>query len=283
MLYKFQNLRRLLDDLGFPNIDGGTPYKAIRADFESAFKKGLVTFDSEGIMLEHKGKKYRGYMYIKEAYVTFNGGPEKFPKFHLAKCSVIQEFIDEGKFEQRYEWSNHQMNDITDKQSRRIYREKILDLCTLCRRQIEESIETTDEFFQTLDKGTREETSLEIDIFGYTRDWPKISRAYRKKLNYTCESCLLQIENKFDQRYLHTHHRNGDKTMNADNNLECLCVLCHCYKDSVHEKNFERRRMKSELTVFVNKYRDRLIQLNNPFLTQLSIPVQKNQIRRRVT
>jgi 5-methylcytosine-specific restriction endonuclease McrA len=269
MLYKFQNLRKRLDDLGFPTIDGGTPYKAIREDFESAYKKGSVTFEPDGIMLDHNGKKYKGYMYIREAYVTFNGGPEKFPKFHLVKCSVIQEFIDKGKFDQRYEWSNHQMNDITDKQTKKIYNDKVLNLCSKCRRAIEDSIETTDDFYQTLDIRAREETTLEIDIFGYTRDWPSVSRAYRKKVGYTCESCSLHIENKFDQRYLHTHHKNGDKTINDEANLECLCVLCHSYKDATHEKNFEKKRMKSELMVFVNKYRSQLLEVKNPFLYQM--------------
>jgi hypothetical protein len=278
MLYKFENLRKVLDELGFPLIDGGTPYKAIREDFEKAYKNGSVTFEPDGIILEHKGKKYKGYMYIREAFVTYNGQPEKFPKFHIVKCSVIQDFMDKGKFDQRYEWSNHQMNDITDRQSRKLYKDKILDLCSRCRQLIQESIDTTTDFYETLDIRAREETTMEIDIFGYTKDWPLVSRAYRLKVNYTCESCSLHIENKFDQRYLHTHHKNGDKTMNDEENLECVCVLCHSYKDTTHEKNFDEKRMRNELMVFVNKYRSQLLEVRNRFLYQMSARDQSSKM-----
>ena len=95
MLYNFKNLDNKLNQLGFPKIQGGSGFQIIRGiNFEEAYKSGSISFEDDGIYLEYEGKKYRGYMFIQEAFITYNGGPEKFPKFHLLKCRTIQEFID---------------------------------------------------------------------------------------------------------------------------------------------------------------------------------------------
>ena len=105
MLYDFEKLGNKLDQLGFPKIQGGSGFQIIKGiDFEEAYKSGSISFEDDGIYLEYEGKKYRGYMFIQEAYITYNGGPAKFPKFHLLKCRTIQEFISSGRFKQRYEW-----------------------------------------------------------------------------------------------------------------------------------------------------------------------------------
>ena len=55
-------------------------------------------------------------MFIQEAYITYNGGPVKFPKFHLLKLE-FQRFI-RWAIKQRYEWSNSDENNLVDKQTR---------------------------------------------------------------------------------------------------------------------------------------------------------------------
>ena len=39
--------------------------------------------------------------------------------------------------------------------------------------------------------------NLNIDIFGYTRNWDEISRKYRESHDYTCERCGLKIDDIF--------------------------------------------------------------------------------------
>lgn len=267
MLYKFEILDRKLDEWGFPILKGVSGFQIIKGiDFEEAYKSGSISFEDDGIYLEYEGKKYRGYMFIQEAYITYNGEPAKFPKFHLLKCRTIQEFIDSGRFKQRYEWSNSDVNNLIDKQTRTKYNDIKLELCSYCKSDYFEEIEDTQDFFDSLDKSVIEEDNIEVDIFGYTRDWQKISKAYRTKKNYTCESCGIKIDSLIDRRYLHTHHKNGDKTNNRESNLECLCILCHSFKDIKHEENFDKKRMLNEIKTFVKTYRTELVKINNPYL-----------------
>lgn len=266
MLYQFEKLARKMDEWGFPKLKSGSGFQVIKQDFEEAYRAGNIRFGDDGIYLEYEGKEYKGYMFIKEAYITYNGGPVKFPKCHLTKCDTIQKFISTGRFKQRYEWSNSDKNDLIDKQTRTEYKDIKLELCTYCKGDIFNEIDDTEGFFANLDTQDVEETSKEVDIFGYDRDWQRISRTYRKKMNYTCEECGIKIPDRTGYRYLHTHHISGDKTNNKESNLECLCVLCHAYKDIRHEENFDRKRMKNEIQAFINKYRDWLG--GNDFLTR---------------
>lgn len=269
MLYNFEKLDLKLDELGFPKLKSGSGFQLIKGiDFEEAYKAGSITFEDNGIYLEYQDRKYRGYMFIQEAYITYNGGPVKMPRFHTRKCTTIQSFLESGRFNQRYEWSNSNVNNLIDKQSRTKYENEVLNLCANCRRESFDEINDTEEFHDRLDKSELEEESIEIDIFGYVRGKEKISKAYRTKMNFTCESCGIQAKSISDRRYWHTHHKDGDKTHNEDVNLECLCVCCHSRKDQRHEQNFAKKNWNLEIKHFVKKYRDDLMKLNSPCITE---------------
>ncbi|MDD3773602.1 MAG: hypothetical protein PHC38_13240 [Weeksellaceae bacterium] len=265
MLYEFDILDKKMDEWGFPKLQSGSGFKIIRTDFEEAYKAGNIRFGDDGIYLEHEGKEYRGYMFIKEPWITqYNS----YPKFHLTRCKTIDEFIRSGRFKIRYEWSNSNVNDLIDKTTRQIYKDEVLGYCYNCKQKIFDEIEDTEDFFETLDTEEIEETSHEVDIFGYDRNWQKISREYRKKMDFTCEECGIKIENRADQRFLHTHHKNGDKANNRLSNLQCLCVLCHSHENERHEENFDKNRMRKEIKTFVTKYRQELISVGNIHLNQ---------------
>ena len=95
---------------------------------------------------------------------------------------------------------------------------------------------------------------LDVDIFGYTRNWERLSRAIREKHDWTCERCGVKIENPWDRWFMHVHHKNGIKTDNREENLECLCVRCHANVDGVHRKNFSEGDRKIQLDDFNQKY-----------------------------
>lgn len=60
---------------------------------------------------------------------------------------------------------------------------------------------------------------------GYPDNWNSISREYRKKIDYICESCGVDL--KTYPHLLHVHHRNGVKHDTKDSNLKALCEICH--------------------------------------------------------
>lgn len=266
-MYAFEELDRKLDELGFPKIQGGSGFQVIKGiDFEEAYKSGSISFEDDGIYLEYEGRKYTGYMFIQEAYITYNGGPIKFPKFHLMKCRTIQEFIFTGRFNQRYEWSNSDVNNLIDKQTKTKYNDVKLEVCSNCKSDYFQNIEDTKGFFDSIDKTELEQGKVEVDIFGYVRDKERISKDYRKKQNYTCESCSLRPLSKIHNRWWHTHHIDGDKTNNVTDNLKCLCIMCHANVDDRHRYNFSQGSIPKEIEYFKKEYRAELKRLNNPYL-----------------
>ena len=80
---------------------------------------------------------------------------------------------------------------------------------------------------------------------GYPSDWRNISRKFRQARNFTCESpnaplkrkgCGVNLSMYPDIPLTDTHHIDGDETNIQEDNLVCLCKLCHAdkHKDTHH-------------------------------------------------
>lgn len=262
MLYSFEKLKRKLDQLGFPQIQSGSGFQIIKGiDFEEAYKSGSISFEEDGIYLEYEEKKYRGYMFIKEPWITVH---DSYPSFHLTKCKTIDDFISKGKFKTRYEWANSNVVDLIDITTKKIFKDEILNYCGNCKKALLAEISDTQNFFDSLDKTELEEDKIEVDIFGYVRGKERISKAYRAKKNYTCEQCGVTCKTSLHRRWWHTHHKDGNKTNNSEANLECLCVCCHSRKDEKHQLNFSKDIWQSQVKSFVDLYRQELTDLNSP-------------------
>ena len=266
MLYQFDILDKKLDEWGFPTLKTNHGFQVIKGiDFGKAYKAGSISFENDGIYLEYNGIKYKGYMHLAESYKSrYNN----HPKFHLTQCKTIQEFIAIGTFKQRYIWSNSNKVDLIDDETGEEYKDITLSLCNYCRQHVfGHNLPTnTQSFFDLLDKSEIEPEIIEVDIFGYEKNWQKISKVFRESKNYVCEKCGIEPINNLDKRFWHTHHKSGDKTNNTASNLECLCMLCHSFEDDNHENNFSKKKMHKGLVNFVNKYHDRLIEIKNPYL-----------------
>ena len=68
----------------------------------------------------------------------------------------------------------------------------------------------------------------------YSRKWNEISTQIKIRKNYTCEECGWKPKDRYQQRFIHTHHQNGDKTNNRKENLRVLCIECHSNVDIYH-------------------------------------------------
>ena len=70
----------------------------------------------------------------------------------------------------------------------------------------------------------------------YSRKWTEISNQIKSKRDYSCEECGWRPKNSYEKRFIHTHHQNGDKTNNRDDNLKVLCIKCHSNVDIYHKR-----------------------------------------------
>ena len=155
---------------------------------------------------------------------------------------------------------------MIDKETAHVYKDEVLDYCSYCKQTLFDGIYTTEDFHELLDKSNLETGDVQVDIFGYVKGKERISRAYRKSQNFTCEDCGVSSKDTMHNRFWHTHHVDGDKTHNNYSNLKCLCILCHSHQDSQHEINFQTKKMKLQIQSFISKYKDELESVNNPYM-----------------
>lgn len=264
MLYTFSNLAQRLSQLGYPEpTESG--FRVIRRDLTQEEQAGNIEFRDDGIYLTIDGQEYKGYMYLKYPNVNRFG----IPKFHITNCQTVLDQRANGRFDGRYFWHNSNTVTIEDRTNGQVHEDINLSLCGYCRNQSSiRDYSDTEGFFSLLDQQEQEDLNqeVEVDIFGYTLDWQQLSREYRKEKEYTCESCGIRVDEPSDRRFIHVHHKSGNKLNNRRNNLECVCVLCHANKDVTHEQNFERRRMQADIRAFTEKYREQLEELGNEYL-----------------
>jgi len=265
-LYKFQKLRRYLKENGYPDIeidrDGFIMIRGL--DFKSIFKAGDVSFDNEGIYVHIDGVRYKGYMF-KPEYSVMHSGTKKFPKFHLVQCGIIQQFIDESKFE-KYMFAISRTNTVVDYKTKYRYAKVKLNVCALCQQILKNSIitkEYTSENFFDEEKEKFMAKKIRTDWNGYVFGWPNISKAYRKSKNFLCENCSISPKVEKHQMYWDTHHIERDKLKNDDKDLQCLCKLCHKHVDEIHEKEMKNSTMVKQ---FIEIYREDLILKANPYI-----------------
>ena len=265
-LYKFEKLSNKLDNLGYLDVTVSR-FKVVKKDLTAEDNKGNIRWALDGVYLMIDGVEHKGYMYIKEPLIEKY---DHFPKFHVTECTTIIQQKNINNFNGRYFWHNSNIVDLVDFDTGKKFNNVVLDLCSNCRTKANISnYRNTEGFYNLLDIQTpltNRNENAELDIYGYTKDWQRISKLYRTKVNFTCENCKIIIINNYDKRFLEVHHKNGDKLNNSDINIECLCVLCHSKKDKKHEENFSKKNSQLKIKSFITLYKMELIKINNPFI-----------------
>lgn len=258
-IYDFSALKDFLREKGY-TIGTRSAYEPFTPEDVKAIDvtSGKMSFKTDGLYVQGSdGVERQVFLYKKDYHL------DKYdkPRIHICKCQIIEEFINSGGFNAHYVRANSEPVPVIDLDDSRT-RKQIsgLPLCTYCRRMyIGEYIRNSSDFVQLLSSANDNEEvteDVELDLFGYTRDWDSISKAYREKNNYTCERCGLKIDDTYDRQYIHVHHRDGNKLNNNVNNLKCLCVYCHAHVDRVHNRRLTTGANGIIYRGFLDRYSD---------------------------
>ena len=205
------------------------------------------------------------FYYNKDFLVDIHG----MPKFHMTDCRTIQKFRRRGTLNKMYYWSNAPKVLVTQRNSSEEYPDTVLILCRNCSNEIVDEVhnQTDEEFAHHQFAGIK--PSSETDVFGRPLNWRTISRAYRRKVNFTCEQCGFggaDLKNPAHRMFLDTHHINGyNLTDTSELNLRCLCKLCHTYQDAYHVGYLKKGNTKATLNNFTQLYTD-ILRIKNPKL-----------------
>lgn len=258
-IYDFPKLKKKLRELGYV-IGSAQPYvpiKNVDVDLRGSIQSGEIEISNTGIFWydEDTGEKHQIFLYMK-AYDMAKYGP---PRFHICNCKTLQEYPKTA-----YRRANTGTVIVWDKSQNKNVEVSNLPLCKNCVELLQkENIlnysrsMTSDEFERILRESEEDSENAEeqdVDLEGYLWKWHKISEAYRTKKNYTCEVCGITPKTTFDRQYIHVHHKDGNKTNNKENNLQCVCILCHSNMNTSHKTNFSKGANRVMLDTFKKKY-----------------------------
>jgi hypothetical protein len=208
-----------------------------------------VEFDEIRILddgtLGYKG--HRVLLYIRDISNYSNRDKQSMPKFHFTFCSTLNTMRQNRRFA-RYVVANRadgefQVNLIGQTDEPRFVR---LHVCQNCLAQIAWqgfSSELTREarseavknfslpaFFEKYPRDLLavkpDHTSETAPLNDYPPNWSEISDRARLVAAYRCCSCSIRLPGA-DSKFLHVHHRNGQKNDCHPDNLEVLCIRCH--------------------------------------------------------
>lgn len=167
-------------------------------------------------------------------------------RFHIANCETVRKLRYEERFE-RFKITNSQEGFFEITGRYRDQKQSVeLSVCKNCLKElnyeefnklswhkkskfvsefsIPKLFETYKSFFMQKPRNPYSGKA------GYPDNWNQISRDYRKKVDYVCESCGVDL--KAYPQLLHVHHKNGVKHDTKESNLEALCELCHSEQPS---------------------------------------------------
>ena len=254
MLYQFAKLKNFLLDRGYLIVEPNDRQHVEEVQLDQGVRAGEIQILAEGIFCMIDGQFIQGGVYNKHYKIDKFGQP----KFHVFECETVADFKRRGKFGEYYYWSASAVNTTVQRDTNIQYPNQHLRLCSKCQVAINASdLVDRSDFEDILSAAAAPTTeSVLTDLNGYVLDWPKISKAYRQKMSFTCECCGHSGANRsgMQRRHWHTHHVDGNKQNNHSSNLRCLCILCHAFVDAHHTKEFFRGNRYLQLDTFARTY-----------------------------
>jgi len=255
-----EDLNRLKDKMGIPrDVFGvGTGYVVQnrlstkeREDLASGV--GVDVSWNDLVVLQNATFVFKGervLIYIRDVHAF--GGTENEPRYHLKTCSRIKDMHKKNRFgryvvaqEPNGEFEIHVTRNYTKTREKRRLR-----VCRFCLNELafdgfqflrsaqsrSEFVSnfTPDRFFALYPRSPH----TKVPSYGpegappndYTKDFPQISVALRDGVGWRCQQCGRLLSAAGDKKFLHVHHRNGDRWDNSPENLEAVCIGCHAEK-----------------------------------------------------
>jgi hypothetical protein len=199
----------------------------------------------------YKGK--RVIVYIRD--VAEYGAQVSLPKYHLAMCDTLNKMIEHGRFKKRYVVATRDDGRFSIQRIRGdmiVKTAEPLDVCQQCLDELKYK-----SFSLRMDPVRRSDAvhnfSLKafFDEFGKSCVWavPKfdethapantyspqffrIAKALKQKRGYRCEQigCGIDLSSPANQKFLHAHHLDADKSDNHPSNIKLLCIRCHAFQ-----------------------------------------------------
>jgi len=218
----------------------------------------FVSNDSELFDILPDGTLVKVNLYIAtkniDRYTLQTVSSKDLYKYHIYKCSTVSKMFH-SKREHRYKINNRDdgtfyfiFNDYNGKILKEEQYQK-LDVCKNCLHKFQNRYASDYDvsnfklkaFYQEqrsffdfdtskLEKGEDAKPNV------YSKKWKEISTQFKKVRGYRCEECGWKANNYYQQRFIHTHHQNGDKTNNINENLKALCIECHSNVDGYHKQ-----------------------------------------------
>lgn len=278
MIYDFNDLKLFVKrHLGIDPDTINSKFKPITEKLTRAELDKRVEIDLDGIFfLDKKGNKHKGFLYIESGYSqrTIDKAKTSVPKFHIVNCETIQSQKQRQNFNGHYVFSNESI-EMEDRYDGVVKELEICGNCVKLHDEVHRGMKTS-EYREKIILSDEKEGNffdselpkdVSTDFWGYTHDWDETSKNYRIKKKFTCEACGINLnQNLVNGYYLETHHLDGNPKNNDEDNLKCLCVLCHASFDQFHKENYSKGSGRQKLIDFIKLFEDELRRLNNPHL-----------------
>lgn len=198
----------------------------------------------------HYYKGRRVIVYIRD--VAEYGGRTSSPKFHLAMCDTLTRMIEEGRYKKRYVVATRDDGKFSIQRisgERIVKSDEVLDVCQHCLDELNyrsfslrmDSVRRSNAvrnfsvkgFFEEFGKScvwatpTFDSISAPSNI--YSPQFYRLAKEIKQKRGYKCENigCQINLSERGNQRFLHAHHIDGDKSDNHPKNIKLLCIRCH--------------------------------------------------------
>lgn len=268
----WEPLDRLRRRMGAPRVEvdwslhwDGTDRKRFLEQLRS--QEGILLEDLSELVINpdltfsYKGQ--RVLLYIRDQWY----GPGREYKFHVAGCRTIDRMFSSGR-RNRYVVTTNLTSEfyVVVRQGGSVRSEgpQEMNVCKNCLVALNYQGYTQatsrghdriysdfglQEFFDRYEETTfptlpdYDEYTAPSNV--YPPDFSQISMQYRRKQNWQCEECDLNLRRH--KKWLHTHHINHQRNDNRPSNLRALCLRCHAnqadharLKDHPEYKKFEQ-------------------------------------------